>query len=136
MLSEGGRNFVPNYVVQALKKAKRISKQTPIGWWLTIPGKVALAFLIGFYDGDGTYVRCKSAEIYSSSEQFLEQIRELFEIKNFIRERLEPGEEHWVFDRKYLSKCFYSLTLGPNLFDLMIDSYKDSMLRKRPQKQY
>jgi len=133
--SEGRRDFVPNYVVQALKEAKRISKQTPIDWWLTIQGKVALAFLLGFYDGDGTYVRGKSAEIYSSSEQFLEQIRELFEIKNFIRERLEPGEEHWVFDRKYISKGFYSLTLGPNLFDIMIDSYKYSMVRKRPQKQ-
>jgi len=130
--SKADQKFVPDYIVQALKEAKRISKQTNIDWWLTLPGKVALAFLLGFYDGDGTYRGGRSARIYASSKQFLEHIKELFEIKNKVFKAMEPGEETWVLDRKCVSKGFYSLALGPKLYDMMINSYKYSMKRKRP----
>ncbi len=130
--SKADQKFVPDYIVQALKEAKRISKQTNIDWWLTLPGKVALAFLLGFYDGDGTYRGGRSARIYASSKQFLEHIKELFDIKNKVFTAMEPGEETWVLDRKCVSKGFYSLALGPKLYDMMINSYKYSMKRKRP----
>ncbi|MBA7533894.1 hypothetical protein ES705_26140 [subsurface metagenome] len=132
--SKAEQKFVPDYVVQALKKAKKTSKQANIDWWLTIPGKGALAFLLGFYDGDGSYIGGKSAIIYASSEQFLEHIKELFEIKNDVYMVVVPGEDAWAFNRKYTSKGMYSLTLGPELFDMMMNSYEHSMDRKRPPK--
>ncbi len=130
--SKADQKYIPNYIVEALKEAKKIAKQTNIDWWLTTPGKVALAFLLGFYDGDGTYRGSRSTRIFAISKPFLEHIKELFEIKNKILTAKAPGEEAWAFDRKYISKGFYSLALGPKLFDMMMSSYKDSMRRKRP----
>ncbi len=132
--SKAEQKFVPDYVVQALKKAKKTSEQANIDWWLTIPGKVALAFLLGFYDGDGSYIGGRSAIIYASSEQFMEHIKGLFEIKNDVYTVVFPGEDAWAFNRKYTSKGMYSLTLGPELFDMMMNSYEHSMDRKRPPK--
>lgn len=129
--SKAEQKFVPDYVVQALKKAKKIEKQTDIDWWLTIHGKVALAFLLGFYDGDGTYKGVRQARIFVSSKDFLEHIKKLFKIKNKIITAVAPGEDAWVFDRKFVSKGIYSLALGPKLFDRMMNSYKKSMRRKR-----
>ncbi len=131
--SKAEQKFVPDYVIQALKKAKKIAKQTNIDWWLTIHGKVALAFLLGFYDGDGTYKGDRQARIYVSSKDFLEHIKKLFKIKNKIITAVAPGEDIWVFDQKYISKGVYSLALGPKLFDMMMNSYEYSMERKRPQ---
>jgi len=128
--SKAEQKFVPDYIVQALTEAKKTSK---IDWWLTLPGQVALAFLLGFYDGDGTYEGGRSAQILSSSKQFLEHIKKLFEIKNDVLTVRALGEDAWAFDRKYVSGGFYSLALGPQLYDMMINSYKDSMQRKRPQ---
>ena len=131
--SKAEQKIVPDYVIQAIKEAKKIAKQTNIDWWLNLPGQVALAFLLGFYDGDGTYIGGKSAVIYSSSKQFLKHIKDLFEIKNDVLEAMAPGEDVWVFDHEYISKGSYSLALGPKMYDMMINSYKHSMKRKRPQ---
>ncbi|TKJ27070.1 MAG: hypothetical protein CEE42_03135 [Promethearchaeota archaeon Loki_b31] len=131
--SKAEQKFVPDYVIQALKEAKRISKQTNLDWWLTLPGQVALAFLLGFYDGDGSYGGGRSARIYASSKQFLTHIKELFEIKNKIITAIAPGEDAWAFDQRYVSKGMYSLALGPKLFDMMMNSYEHSMKRKRLQ---
>ena len=131
--SKAEQKAVPSYVVQALKNAKKNSKQTNIQWWLTLPGKVALAFLLGFYDGDGYHSGVKSARIYANSKQFLEHIKDLFNIKNIVLEEKTPGETLWVFDEIYISKGMYSLALGPKLFEKMLKSYNLSMKRKRPQ---
>ena len=74
--SKADQKYVPDYVVQAIKKAKEMSKQANLDWWLTTPGKVALAFLLGYYDGDGTYIGGRSARITSGSKPFLEHIKE------------------------------------------------------------
>jgi hypothetical protein len=132
--SKADQKFVPDYVVQALKEAKKLAKQANLDWWLTTPGQVALAFLLGFYDGDGTYEGGRSARIYASSKPFLEHIKGLFGIKNKVLTTVAPGEDAWVFDQKYISKGMFSLSLGPKLFDMMMNSYKDSMKRKRPPK--
>jgi len=126
--SKAEQKFIPNYVIQALKKAR----QTNIDWSLTSPGKVGLAFLLGFFDGDGHYAGSRYAEICSSSKKFLEQIKELFEIKNKVVTGVAPGEESWCFDQKYVSGGIYTLTLGPKLYDKIINSYIKSMKRKRP----
>ena len=131
--SKAEQKSVPSYVVQALKNAKKNSKQTSIQWWLTLPGRVALAFLLGFFDGDGYYSGVKSARIYANSKQFLEHIKDLFNIKNRVCEDKTPGETLWVFDEIYISKGMYSLALGPKLFEKMLKSYNLSMQRKRPK---
>jgi len=131
--SKAKQKFIPTYVIQALKEAKTIEKQSSICWWLTTPGKVALAFLLGFYDGDGHYAGSRYAEICASSKDFLEQIKKLFVIKNKVVTGVAPGEDAWVFDQKYVSEGLYTLTLGPKLYDKMINSYINSMKRKRPQ---
>ena len=130
--SKAEQKFIPNYVIQTLKKANKMAKQTNIDWWLTTPGKVGLAFLLGFFDGDGHYAGSRYAEICSSSKNFLEHTKELFEIKNKVVTGVAHGEEAWCFDQKYVSVGLYTLTLGPKLYDKMINSYLDSMKRKRP----
>ena len=91
--SKAEQKYVPDYVVESVKEAKKISKQTNLDWWLTTPGKVALAFLLGYYDGDGSYGGGRSATIVASSKQFLEHIKELFGIKNKVNPRVEAGTE-------------------------------------------
>jgi len=130
-VTKGELKSVPDYVLHALGKAKEKAKQTKTYWWLTLPGMVALSFLLGFYDGDGTYKGGRSAGIYAKSKEFLEHIKKLFEIKNKIVVSKKPGEA-WVFDQRYISKGVYSLSLGPKLFDMMINSYEESMKRKKP----
>lgn len=131
--TKAGQNYLPDYVVQALKKARETSKRKPIDWWVTLHGKVALSFLLGFYDGDGHYAGGRYAKICSSSKEFLEQIKELFEIKNKVITGVATGVESWIFDQRYASAGLYTLTLGTKLYDMMINSYIDSMKRKRPQ---
>ncbi|MBA7504718.1 hypothetical protein ES706_03372 [subsurface metagenome] len=84
-------------------------------WYFTKSGKLALAWLLGFYDGDGHYGGERSASIASSSKTFLESIKRVFLSKNSVR----------IYEK---SK---SLTLGPDLFEAMIWSYNKSMPRKR-----
>jgi len=68
-----------------------------------------LAFLLGYYDGDGTK---DSTRITSGSKIFLEQIKCLFSIKNKIGNK--PGG--------------YYLNLGPKIFNDMMDlDFKESM---------
>ncbi len=88
-------------------------------WYYTPSGRVTLAWLLGYYDGDGHYMGGKSATISSSNESLLKQIKNSFMIKNPVR--------------KY--KYSKSLSLGPKLFEAMILSYKNSMKRKRPPDQ-
>jgi hypothetical protein len=129
--SKAEQKYVPNYVMESLKEAKKIVKQTKVGWWLTTPGKLALAFLLGYYDGDGEYLGGRTAKIYSSSKSFLEHISELFGIKNKVYPETKPGEEAWAFDRQYISKGLWAVYLGPEVFEMMMNSYEKSMKRKR-----
>ena len=131
--SKADQKYIPDYVVQAIKNAKEMSKQTNLDWWLTTPGKVALAFLLGYYDGDGQYIGGRSARIISGSKPFLEHIKEIFGIKNRVLTKAAIGEVVLMFDHYIISKGAYSLALGLELFDMMMNSYKDSMKRKRPQ---
>ena len=73
------------------------------------------AFLLGFYDGDGTI---KTSKITSGSIKFLEQIKKKFKIPNKIHKKKGVG-------------FAYDLFLGVNLFNEMMDNYKDSLSRKR-----
>ena len=119
-----GNIGLPPIISLNITNAKReVSKHyNSTNWYYTRFGMNALSFLLGFYDGDGHYRGGLSAAIYSTNKLFLDEVKVLFEIQNRVR-------LHSVF-KKYPNE--YSLTLGPNLFIAMLESYKDSMRRKRP----
>lgn len=74
-----------------------------------------LAFLLGFFDGDGTQ---GTSKITTTSLKFLEQIKKRFLVKNEIK--------------SYHSKTIYhELYLGAILFNEMLDNWAFSLPRKR-----
>ena len=73
-----------------------------------------LAFLLGFFDGDG---KAGSTRITSSSYKFLNQIRIKFKLPYTIYH--EPEKNAW------------SLHLGAVLFNEMLDNYGKSIPKKR-----
>jgi hypothetical protein len=75
-----------------------------------------LAFLLGYYDGDGNQ---GSTAIVSSNLVLLEQIKQKFNVPYRVRSK-EPFKD----------KYFY-LTLGVELFNKMMDNYELSLPRKR-----
>jgi len=91
--------------------------------------KLYLAFLLGYYDGDGIK---GTSRIKSASKKFLEQIQSLFNIKNQIKliEKKNKIRNHNGFIRVIKGKC-YALTLGSELFNEMIENYENSLKRKR-----
>lgn len=134
-----GQEGVPNFVKNALLEAKQIDSETNIPWYETKPGKIALAWLLGFYDGDGSYRGGRCAVIYSSNKKLLDEVKILFESKNKVRPSRKDSltETEFVglfYDKETItSKQLYQLYLGPELFDnIMGIQYKKSLERKRP----
>lgn len=99
--------------------------------------KLMLAFLLGFYDGDGSLRKNVSPEgkinisphICSANGEFLEKIRNYYKIKNevFLTEKEKLDYE----TGKIKVFKLYGLTLGPQLFYKMMSVMKSSMKRKR-----
>ena len=90
---------------------------------------MALIFLLGFFDGDGTWYGGRSAEIYSSNKMILMDIKKKFKIKYPIRTTKEP-----VIDKlsgKTIHRAAHRLTLGADLYEKMMINYAYSMKRKR-----
>ncbi len=80
-----------------------------------------LAFLLGFFDGDG---KQGETRIKIRSRLFLENIKSKFNLKNKIgseKYKIKNGEEREVF----------RLHLGADLFNEMLDNYQNSLERKR-----
>ena len=75
-----------------------------------------LSFLLGFFDGDG---KQKSTKITSSSFNFLNQIKMKFQLPYRI-----------VYEKSQYGGAF-TLHLGADLFNDMLDNYQNSMPRKR-----
>jgi hypothetical protein len=95
---------------------------------ITYPGlsqsTLELAFLLGYYDGDG---RTHTTTISSGSRKFLEQVKERYRLPYKIcvdRRRKE------IYGRK-LNGTNYLMHLGASLFNKMMRNYADSMERKR-----
>ena len=84
-----------------------------------------LAFLLGYFDGDGdqgtSLINCRS-------KKFLCQIKELFKIEFDVKYKESKGG--YIGDR-FVKGSVYRLTLGADLFNEMLDNYQKSMLRKR-----
>lgn len=75
-----------------------------------------LPFIFGCFDGDGEQ---GTSRLWSGSREFLEDIKNKFDVPNEIQYRESNLGSVW------------GLSLGPKLFNAMLDSYEDSMPRKR-----
>jgi len=114
---------LPEIIKSMILSTRSISKTSYIPWYAVIEGKFALAFLLGFYDGDGTYHGGMSASICNTNKKFLTELKIYFGIKNRILKSGISEENH---------KQLFKLALGPDIFKLMLESFKFSMKRKRP----
>jgi hypothetical protein len=94
-------------------------------------GRLALNFLIGFYDGDGNYRGGMSARILNSKKKFLEGIADLFGIPNQVNINAEKYIDKET--NKIIWKPRYQLHLGTDIFNQMLLSYENSLERKRPE---
>jgi len=126
-----GRYGLPNFVKSLISQAKQEALQIGVHWSETYSGKIAFGWLLGFYDGDGTYIGVRQARISSTNKKLLDDIKIYFEVQNlvYISKSLDESldEGYWKS-----TKPLYSLNLGPDVFVSMINSYKGSMVRKRP----
>jgi hypothetical protein len=80
-----------------------------------------LAFLLGFFDGDGTQ---NKTMITCGSLKFLEQIKEKFSLMF----KIHHYEKDTIAGKR---ACCYALSLGTSVFNEMMDNYADSLPRKR-----
>lgn len=119
---------LPNIIKSLISEAKR---KNPSGNLKeTKEGRLALMFLLGFYDGDGRWDSGMSAVIFNTKKQFLKQIKQYFESPNDVR-RVFNG----LIDKEtgaLIQKPGWALYLGPVLFDGILSSYDNSLRRKRP----
>ncbi len=83
-----------------------------------------LAFLLGYYDGDG---RKNSTRINSGSLKFLNQIKDKYKLKFVISTKIGGG----VINGRKIEGISYEMTLGVNLFNAMMDNYKYSVPKNR-----
>jgi hypothetical protein len=86
--------------------------------------EMELAFLLGYFDGDG---KQNSPEITSGSKRFLEETKDKFALPYKLRMECYNKE---IYGRK-IRGTEYRLWLGANLFVEMQKNYSDSMARKR-----
>ncbi len=119
---------VPRIIKDLIKRARRKNKEVQL--IETIEGRLALCFLMGFYDGDGNYRGGMSARILNTKRRFLEEIASLFGISNNVNENNKKIIDEKT--HKIVWKTRYQLHLGPQLFKQMLLTYKESLLRKRP----
>jgi len=89
---------------------------------------LSYALLLGIYDGDGKEGR---TIIYSTNYSVLLQIKNVYKIKTEIRKReVEEIPEELKFKIKR-TKPIYEIALLPNLLNKMMNSYGNSLTRKR-----
>ncbi len=123
---------VPKVVKEEILKAKIDATRLSIHWFNTESGKSALTWLLGYFDGDGQYVKKGwfVAKLFSASRNILEEIKDSFESPNKVRlgRRVALSEEQK--SRGTIGECWY-LSLGPELYKAMLEAYSNSLQRKR-----
>lgn len=124
---------IPEFVISLIRSAKSQVKGSSLHWATTYNGRIACAWLLGFYDGDGTFLGGRQARVYNSNKKILEDIKEYFGVENNVNAQT-PRDK--IIDSDIQSKKpMYYLTLGPEVFEAIIFSYDHSMQRKRPTEQ-
>ncbi len=88
---------------------------------------IALAFLLGFFDGDGSWCGGRNAIIYTSNKKFLTDIKNKFKIKWTIKTKKALIDDIG----EIINRASHRLTLGANLYEKMMRNYPYSMKRKR-----
>jgi hypothetical protein len=83
-----------------------------------------LAFLLGYYDGDGQQ---NTTRISSGNIRFLKRIKRRFNLP--YRIQVTKGKRE-IYDRS-INGVVYYMNLGPELFNQMMTNCADSMPRKR-----
>ncbi len=64
------------------------------------------------------------------------ELNEIFGFRHKVKEKEKPGDLVYIFDETRISKGYYYLMIDRNpidIFSLMINSYPDSLKRKRPR---
>ena len=121
---------IPDQIIELIKQAKFEDYEL---WYETTPGLTALAWLLGFYDTDGSYSSFNYGVLYSHSKKYLNDIKSLFEIKADIDTLVEPGTVAEILGREYVSKGMFGLRISSkDVFVKMMNSYEASLQRKRP----
>ena len=134
---------LPKFIKKYIQDAKKESKSKNVKkWGSTKKGKMALTFLSGFYDGDGSYdQKGNSAKIFNSNKKFIDEIKNLFglpgkiyvdPIERLNKEDLEAFEPS-DYARITRKKPRYSLVIGSKTFKKMINVYPGGLKRKRPK---
>ncbi|MFX1501342.1 MAG: hypothetical protein ACFFDH_10320 [Promethearchaeota archaeon] len=127
---KSGKIGLPSIIKALIHKAKVESNSSAIPWYSTHSGRIAHTWLLGFYDGDGTYIGGKQGRIYSSNKKILIDVKYLFEIDNEVY--LQTNLDKYLEEGKEIpKKSVYGLNLGPKVFQSMMDSYLFSLSRKR-----
>ncbi len=83
--------------------------------------ELKLAFLLGYFDGDG---KQGTTRISSSSRLYIEDIKSIFKLD------YKPGITTYKSKSGEIKKS-YKLHLGADLFNEMLDNYEESLPRKR-----
>ena len=96
--------------------------------------ELMLAFLLGFYDGDGTLGFNKSTDriqpnLACSNKNFLLDIKNYFDIRNKISSR--EIENYSIKKDKIVKTQANSLNIGAKLFEELLKNYSHSMDRKK-----
>lgn len=106
------------------KQGLMFRKSDRIEYPKLLRGDLELAFLLGYYDGDG---RQKSTSILCGNKRFLEGIKSQFSLPYKI---VEDSREKEIDGRKIKGTVYY-MSLGAELFNEMMKNYEQSMPRKR-----
>jgi len=123
-------NLGMNYIFDSNKGArKKVPNLVDLG-----EKNLMLAYLLGFYDGDGTKAYnqkdgriCPS--IASSVRSFLVKIKRYYNIKNIIQ---KSTIERYDYNRNiFIRGTGYKLNLGHDLFEMMMSIKINSLRRKR-----
>lgn len=84
-----------------------------------------LAFLMGYFDGDG---KQGTTKITSGSDKFLKDIKVLFDLNT----KISPIKSKGSFIRgREIEGSGFDLWLGADLFNEMLDNFNNSLSRKR-----
>jgi hypothetical protein len=107
-----------------LKHGVKVRKSKTIEFPKLFDRDLELAFLLGYYDGDG---KQNTTRIMSGSMGFLEQIKERFNLSFRINATQRESE---ICGRRIKGTEYY-MHLGTELFNEMMENYTRSMPRKR-----
>lgn len=126
------RNHLINQGLPVGKKSDIIrfpNFSNPLFASIGIKEGLEMAFVLGFFDGDGSHSsrsngKPNSPVISSKSQEFLQDIVEKFNLPSYITPKPKYNKEG-----KF--QGYYYLGIGAKFFMLLLDNYDKSLLRKR-----